>query len=258
MPKLSHKYTISGSDMDPDYYLRPVAALAYCQDSFTRLLSRKYIASFDLKVKNMHWVVSEVSMEFSGELPFWSEDVLAEIWISERSKIRMYSDFTLSHKGAVFAKGSCCWLLIDEIRKRPASLDFLDGVLDFLPDFVLGPHVKFPQIVDSDVARSFEYTIGERDIDFNNHVNNRAYLNIAINSCAWTLGCEWTVEKLKARFLKECFFGDVLTCNETVDCGNVHSFKLLKNGESVCEIFTTWQKQKNKKPIRECPVSARC
>ena len=121
MQKFLQRYFVTGRDMDLDYRLLPMSALAYYEDAFARFLGSKFLAAFDIRAQGLYWVISEIDMKIDGELPPWSESFDVELWISEKSRIKIYCDFAMSYGGKIFARGNCCWIVLDKNRKRPTD-----------------------------------------------------------------------------------------------------------------------------------------
>ena len=84
MDKYSHTYNVILDNMDMgEYRLKPISAIMYMQDAFARYCATKKVAAYDLFPQNLFWVVGEFNIEFCSQLPFWSEEITTEVWISE-------------------------------------------------------------------------------------------------------------------------------------------------------------------------------
>ncbi len=108
------------------------------------------MAAYDLFATNQYWIITEINMEFTDVLPYWSEEIKAEIWISELSKLKVYTDFNIYYNDRVFAKGNILWFVIDRETKRPAKTDVVAERFEVCNELVLGEHKKFvfPQITE--------------------------------------------------------------------------------------------------------------
>ena len=257
MLKFSQSYFVTGHDIDLNYRMFPMSALGYFEDCFARYAASKYLAAFDVVDKGLYWVISEIDFRFEGEQPFWSESFQVDLWISEKSKIKIFCDFTMSYHGKVFAKGNSCWLVLDKNRKRPAATTLLDGKMEVVDELIIGEHGKFEWRESGDVLHSLTHQVNMGDIDFNRHVNNRTYLNLAVACHAETFGYENTIRSIKVRFGQECFMGDTLVCTEYGLGENTCSYKLEKDGSTVCNVIIEWEKLEKKTPIEEYPLAVR-
>lgn len=257
MQKFSQSYFVTGRDMDLNYRMVPMSALAYYEDCFARYAASKFLAAFDIKDRGLYWIISEIDIRFDGNLPFWSEGFRVDLWISEKSKIKIYCDFTMSYGSRVFARGNCCWVVLDKNRRRPASTDLLDGKMEVLEELAIGEHRKFEWQESENLLNSITHKVDMGDIDFNRHMNNQTYLNLAVECHCATFGFDNVIRGIKVRFMQECFIGDELVCKEFGLGDNVCSYKLEKGGSPVCQVILEWEKLNPHSPIEEFPLEIR-
>ena len=243
MDKYRHKYNVILDNMDmSEYRLRPISAIMYLQDAFARLCATRRVAAYDLFPKNLYWVVSEFNIEFPDKMPFWSEDIDAEIWISELTKLKIYVDFRFYYKDNIFAQGNSCWYVLSQETRRPVKTDFLSDVLDVCNDFVMGEHKKFNLSETGDKISEVQHKNNLSDIDFNSHVNNKSYINIADASVDKNFKKTHKLKTLNIKFLRESFLDDLLICSTyKTDSENMFVHKITKDDEPVCEIQSAWE-----------------
>ena len=180
MNKYTKTYNVILDNMDLfEYRLRPIAAIMYFQDAFARYTATKRMAAYDLFSKNLYWVVADINMEFSENLPFWSEEIKVELWLSEVSKLKIYVDFYIYSKGRVIAKGNSLWFLISRDSQRPVKADEVAEKFKIIDELVLGEHKKFVLPEATEVYTKIEHKNNLSDTDFNKHVNNKSYINLA-------------------------------------------------------------------------------
>ena len=204
------------------------------------------MAAYDLFATNQYWVVAGFNMDFEEELPFWSEEIQVEIWISEVSKLKIYTDFKIYHDNKVFSKGNALWFIIDKETKRPIRADIVSERFEICNELVLGEHKKFELPEKTDIYNQITHQNNLSDLDFNNHVNNKSYINLADMTTKTDFKETHQLKQLNIKFNKETFLGDVLKC---ITYNSVNSDTLVhiveKDGESVCDITTEWTKRKN-------------
>ena len=136
MKKYSKTYNVILDNMDIyNYKLRPISAIMYIQDAFARLCATKKVAAYDMFPKNMYWIVTEFNIEFIDELPFWSEEIGVNIWISEISKLKIYTDYEITYKGKTIAEGNALWFLISTETKHPVKAEFLKELLEIQNEY---------------------------------------------------------------------------------------------------------------------------
>ena len=251
MKKYSHKYNVILDNMDlNNYRIRPVAAIMYLQDAFARFTATKKMAAYDLFPENIYWVVGEFNIDFVDTLPFWSEEIMVEVWFSELSKLKIYTDFNIYSNGKLFSKGYACWFLINSESKRPVKIDDYSARIDVCSEFVLDEHSKFVLPDVKSKISEINHTINLSDLDFNNHVNNKSYINIA----EMTMDSEYrkthTIKSMRIKFIKETFMNDCLVCSAySTELDNAYVYKIEKDGGSVCEILTVLEPAKSSENI---------
>ena len=253
MNKYTKTYNVILDNMDLfEYRLRPISAIMYLQDAFARYTATKKMAAYDLFATNQIWIVTEFNIDFVEDLPFWSEEIEVSIWISEITKLKVYTDYELKCKGITFAKGNALWFVIDKETKRPAKTDVVADRFDICNELVLGEHKKFilPQI--REVYTKIEHKNNLSDIDFNKHVNNKSYINLAEMTAPNEFRKTKVLKSLHIRFNKETFLDDVLTCTTNrTELPNTYTHIIEKDGISVCDIVTVWDERNSKNNIVE-------
>ncbi len=257
MTKYSHKYNVILDNMDMvEYRLRPVSAIMYLQDSFARYCATKKVAAYDLFPKNIYWVIGELNIEFNYALPFWSEEIEAQIWISEMTTLKIYTDFKLYYKNIPVAQGNGCWFLLNMDTKRPVKTDILKDKMELCNEFTLGEHKKFVIENTKDLIVEIQHKNNLSDIDFNNHVNNKSYINIAEVTIPENFKKTNTLKKLYVKFCRESFLNDILICRAYKTAApNTFVHKIMKDETSICEIQTEWTNKFTNESISEYELS---
>ncbi len=251
MNKYIKTYNVILDNMDLfEYRLRPIAAIMYFQDAFARYTATKGMAAYDLFSKNQYWVVAEINMDFMESLPFWSEELKVELWVSEVSKLKIYIDFSIYFKDKVVAKGNSLWFLISRDSQRPVRADEVIEKFEICNELALGEHKKFVIPQATEVYTKIEHTNSLSDIDFNKHVNNKSYINLAEMTAPEEFRKTHRLRELHIRFNKETFLGDTLTCiTNRTEKPYQYTHIIEKDGASVCDIATTWEERKNTENI---------
>lgn len=253
MNKYTKTYSVILDNMDLfEYRLRPISAIMYLQDAFARYTATKKMAAYDLFATNQIWIVTEFNIDFTNDLPFWSEEIEINIWISEITKLKVYTDYELKSKGKTFAKGNALWFVIDKETKRPSKTDIVAERFEIRNEFALGEHKKFILPQTTEVYTKLEHKNNLSDLDFNKHVNNKSYVNIAELTVPDEFRKTHKLKSLNIRFNKETFLGDILTCttNKTEN-ENVFTHIIEKDDGSVCDIVTVWSEKTAKESIAD-------
>lgn len=245
--KYSHNYNVILDNMDlNEYRLKPISAIMYLQDTFARLCGANRVAAFDLFAYNLIWVVGEFNIEFLSCTPFWSEELTVTIWISELTNLKIYTDYELSYKNKPFAKGNACWFLLNSETKRPVKTDILSDKFNVVEEYSLGEHKKFVLEPPQEKVNEISHKNNFSDIDFNDHVNNKSYLNIAEATVSKEFKNEYSLKSLYIKFNRESFLGDILNCSTyTTPVYNTYLHKIIKDGKNICDIQTSWIKRQS-------------
>ena len=251
MKKYTKKYNVILDNMDLfEYRIRPISVIMYLQDAFARLCATKKLAAYDLFATNQYWIVTEFNIDFIDELPFWSEEIEVNIWISELTKLKIYTDYEITYKNKTFAKGNALWFIMDKETKRPAKTDFLAEKFDVYPELMLGEHKKFVLQEAKNKIGEIKHINNLSDLDFNHHVNNKSYINLAEMTASDDFRKSHTLKSLNIRFNKETFLGDMLICSTySTDLTDTYTHVIEKDGVSVCDISTYWIKKEIKNNI---------
>lgn len=256
--KFSQKYVITNNCMGIDYSLRPISAIMYFEDCFARYLTNKNLAAFDVIDKNLFWVIAELNIEFDEEQPFWSEEIEVTTWVSEVSKLKIYVDFNIKHNDKIFAKGNSCWFLLNTDSRRPQSTSIVLENMSVHNELMLGEHKKFALPELKEKITEINHKANFSDIDFNNHVHNQSYINIAERTAPKDFINSKFPQKLSVRFNKEAFLNDELTCSAyRTETENTFVHKITKGDVSICDIFTKWADKKLEQDIKNYNLRVR-
>ena len=242
MSSYSHRYSITAADMDNQYRLTHGAVLLYYQDCWARMMSCSHLAAFDVIKQRKIWVITEFHCHFSPETALWSEDIDLEVWNSELTPLRVYSDFRLKCHGAVVAQGYGCWNLLNADSKRIERCDGLPDMPESIGEMTLGEHRKIRFDEGGELVRSVEHRVNNLDLDFNGHVNNRSYLGIAMLTAPEEFLRNNSLEQMHIQWVRETFLGDTITCELRRSAGGqTYTHLLYKGGhECVAKIASLW------------------
>lgn len=252
MNKYTKEYTVILDDTDAQRFkLQPVAAIKYLEDAYARYTASKGMGTYDLKPRGQYWVINEINIVFPGYVPFWSEDIKAELWFSEMSRLKLYVDFRLYCRDKVFAMGNTLWLVMDRKTKRPLVSSEAVEKFTVCSELMLGEHKKTQMPPSVEKIAETEHKINISDIDFNGHVNNKIYLDIAEKTMPVNFRQNNELEKLHVRFNRETFLDDVLTC-VTCKTGEHRKYThiISRDGVSVCDLITEWREYHEVEDIR--------
>ncbi len=244
----THRYSLTAADMDTRYRMTPNAVLLYYQDCWARYMSCLHLAAFDVVKQNRIWVITEFNAWFEQQTAFWSDDIDVTVWNSEVGTLRLYAEFRVRRSNGVeMAHGYGCWTLLDTETHRLAPMIPFQPKIPILPEMTSETHKKRRFPMEGTQLQQIEHRVNPINLDFNGHVNNRTYLNIAMQSADETFMDTHAIHCLAIHWLKETFLGDTLTCrlnllpNET-DAPMYHYLHTISrnDAEIAAQVYSEW------------------
>lgn len=216
MEKYRYTYTVTAADMDARYRMKINAVLAYYQDAFARYMTTLGVAAFDLAREGKTWIITEYHTAFSDADTLWYEQLEVEMWVSEMSPLRVYSDFIVRKKltAEEVARGYACWGVLNIDTRTPEKTSFLEPRIPVIPDLVLPDghrKVRFPK-GEIPMAEA-GHTVNLLDLDFNGHVGNRSYLDIAMLTATDDFLASHRLLNMGIKWQHETMSGDRLLCS---------------------------------------------
>lgn len=251
MEKYSHSYSITAKDMDNFYRLTPLAILTYFEDCFARYMACLNLAAFDLIKQNKLWIITEFSADFTENNAYWSENITIEMWISQISPLRIYSDFVALKNDVIIAKGTSSWSILNSETRKLEKTDFLINKINIVQVFST-PHSKHRVPSFSDEISVVNHIVNLLDLDFNNHVNNVSYLSIALLTTTENFLTYNKLKHLYVNWLHETYIKDNIRCALT--CENIENGQFVhiltnNNKDIVAKIYTEWDKTSHPKDV---------
>lgn len=237
-------YFVNWGDIDTNYRLTKIAATKYFQETFALYCAKNNLAAFDIDSQNLIWVVSDIHIDFTANIPFWSENFDVEMWISEKTKMRTYCDFRLYKNEEIFAQGESCWYILDKTSRRPVKTEDILKILEANNQKVFGEFEKqIYSFVGNKVSQK-EHIVTVRDLDFNYHVNNLSYVGLALETIPSENLEKYKVDSYSVKFLKEAYLDDILTC-EIYKTADKYSAKIFnkKDNSDVCYLSAKYSKK---------------
>lgn len=235
--------------MDTAYRMTPNAVLLYYQDCWARYMSRLHMAAFDLVHKNRIWVITEFNSWWEERDAYWSQDVEVRVWNSEVTGLRLYAEFVMTKPdGTPVAHGYGCWTLLDIESHRPVAISELG--IDESRLYGEEKHGKIRIPAGQQMLHQVEHRVNPINLDFNGHVNNRTYLNIAMQSAfsyqqsvisgqQSAVSGQQKLKNLTIRWLRETFLGDTLVCRLwQTEQPNTFLHVISKDDVAVAQIYS--------------------
>jgi Acyl-ACP thioesterase len=234
MKQYTRIYRIENNDMDYQYRMTPKAVSMLFQDCFATYMAMHHIAAFDICKQNLIWVISEFSVRFENEMPFWSEEIEVNAWVSEITSIRLYWEFRLTYKGSVFAEGDSAWAILNTETRHPIQMEDLTSTIPTSERQIFTTH-KHKIAESGEKINEYLYTIKLRDTDFNFHTNNITYMQIIMESLFKKYSEKHSLKHFIIKFLHESFCDDNLICQQfTTNVPEQFIFNIKRDNNVIC------------------------
>ncbi len=210
MEDLIITHRVASYECSADHLMKPEWFMLYCQEVAEMHAMSHGFGSDWAFAQGVAWVEVMGDFEFFRR-PTWKEEVRLRTNTGRASALqaRRFVEMT-SAEGEVLARADLVWVLIDLERRRPVPfkrVQFADEMQEC--PCITSPMPEIPAVAEGDAGESVTFTAERRDVDFNGHINNSAYLT-------WTLGAladahpGSELKRIHITFRKECFAGDTM------------------------------------------------
>jgi len=202
--------------------------------------------------QNLTWYLLRYYIEMY-EYPKIDDVLTVRSWVahsdSEKYSLRDYE--ILNESGKVICSATTSWLLYNFIRRRPVN--YLNHIEDrpihnkrsVVYDF---PKLPLPEKIDA----TAEMTVRRSDLDLNRHVNNRVYLDWAIESMPKKYIEKYQISKLEISFKGQAFHKERVLVETQLQKADkkeagiiaLSKIKKMKNDELLTKSKILWTKRK--------------
>ncbi len=240
MDDLIITHRVASYECSADHLMKPEWFMLYCQEIAEMHAMLHGFGSDWALAQNVAWVEVVGDFEFFRR-PTWKEEVSLRTNTGKASALqaRRFVEMTAA-TGEVLARADLMWVLIDLERRRPVPFKRVQFA-DEMPDCpsITSPMPEIPAIAEGEAGSSHSFPAELRDVDFNGHINNSAYLT-------WTLGAlagkhpGSELARVHIVFRKESFAGDSMEiCSHTT--GQFTQHCISSGGETRAELQLIWQ-----------------
>ncbi len=241
MNDLITTHRVASYECSADHLMKPEWFMLYCQEIAEMHASSHDFGSDWAYRQGIAWVEVVGDFEFFRR-PTWKEEInlRTNTGMASALQARRFVEMT-SASGEVLARADLLWVLIDLERRRPVPFKRVREQLPELPECpcITSPMPDMPAIAEGDAGQSTSFTAEQRDVDFNGHINNSAYLTWTLGALADTRpGKE--LKRLHINFRKECFAGDAIELSTHCE-GNISQHCIRSGGETRAELQLVWQ-----------------
>ena len=233
--KLEKEYSVSMSEQDMRYTIKPSALLNYLQDIASNNIEGTPFGNVALNNEGLGWFLVRYRIEFDN-YPNGVHNFI--IKTENRGLLRQtaYRDFeAYKTNGERILRASTTWLMVDIANKSLVNIE-----------------QKFPEISkfekrENDLVmkklKSFENADSEKlfhvrydDVDINGHVNNTVYITWAMEAVDYEFRNTHQIKFIDIYYKHEAVYGDdIISCIKT-DRENLITEHVIKNAQTNEEL----------------------
>lgn len=159
--------------------------------------------------RNMAWV--EIRMDIAiTRWPLWRETLTLQTCTTQASPLQARRNLQVDDSsGQPIIKATCLWTVLDTLNRKPLPL------IKCFPDFPVNPSctasvTPISMDVSTLVPETRAWTATCRDLDFNRHINNSAYLIWALEDLSLNWLDQHELQGIHLYFRKESHAGEQL------------------------------------------------
>lgn len=239
MQDLNISHSVTSYECGANHLLKPDIFMQYCQEAAETHAAGNDMG-YDWSIRNgLIWV--EVQGDFRIiRAPKWKEEVRIRSNTGKASALQARRFVELLDKeGNVLAQADLLWVLIDVNTRRPMPFKKIMDRVN-IPD-------ACPALIDTELQLAdtysetamVEFTAPRRDIDFNGHINNSAYLTWVLDTLPEPMQPTAAPTRMRINFKRETFAGHPIAI-EHKRAGNQTRHTITSGGELRAEIVLEW------------------
>ena len=209
MEDLVLPHTITSYECGADLLLKPECYLLFCQEMAELHASHNKMGYDWVLEHGMIWVEVQGDFELLRR-PRWKELVNLRTNTGKASPLQARRFVEMSDaRGEIIGRADLMWVLIDIKTRRPMPLRRAElEVPEECAPTVQSAAPELPEEGAQDLGTAYMIT-SRRDIDFNGHINNSAYLTWALDTLPTTPGT--TLRRIHVQYKHESMQGEPLS-----------------------------------------------
>lgn len=234
---LTHK--ITSYECSDDHLLKPECFMHFCQE-MAESHAELHGFGYDWGMQSrMIWVEVKGTFEMLRR-PAWKETVSLRTNTGTAGALlaRRFVEMT-DEKGEVIGRADLIWVLIDFDRRRPIPLkraNLAPAVTRDCP--AITTEIEAPEWPE-DMVCDAHITAPRRDVDFNGHINNSAYLIWALDALPADARPAAAPMRFHLDFKQESFAGEELDISHCT-VGNKTRHRICSGDKLRAEITIEW------------------
>lgn len=239
--KAQKDYEIRSYECDKHGNLRIITLMNIFQDIADTNASEIGLGLDFCREKGLAWVGANYHI-IINKFPKLHQKIKVISWPAVEKKFGAYRDYLiLDEEGQTMIRASSQWILIDFIKKRPASLR------ENLPEYQVIPErsieTDFPKIEDPEnICHQTNFKIRFDDIDINKHVNNAVYPLWACEAIGNEFRDQHQPCELEIAFKKEALLGEEICVESNIDQEqSIHKIISFNDQRELAKVKIRWK-----------------
>lgn len=238
MQDLTHPHRITSYECGADKKMKPECFQHFCQEMAEEHASAHGFGYDWVMTNRTAWVQVQGNYEILRR-PDWKETVYLRTNTGKASALMAgrFVEMT-DEEGNVLARADLSWVIIHFDTRRPVPPRRVGLPLEE-PCPILGTPVQTPEWPEAPVTTA-ELHATRRDVDFNGHINNSAYLIWALDTLPAELQPGTEMRRYRIHFRGESHAGDAMSISHFVQ-GKYTRHVINSGTEPRAEIIVEWQ-----------------
>lgn len=239
MQDLILPHRITSYECGADKLMKPECFQHFCQE-MAEEHADSYGFGYDWVMTNRTaWVQVQGDFEMLRR-PAWKEKVYLRTNTGKASALQAgrFVEMT-DESGNVLARADLLWVIINFDTRRPVPLKRTGLPLDNPNPSIITEETEFPARPEEPSATA-ELLTTRRDIDFNGHINNSAYLIWALDTLPADLRPAGDMVRYRINFRRESHAGEQMQIAHFIS-GNCSHHLITCEGETRAEIVIFWK-----------------
>lgn len=238
MQDLILPHRITSYECGADKLMKPECFQHFCQE-MAEEHADSYGFGYDWVMANRTaWVQVQGDFEMLRR-PAWKETIYLRTNTGKASALQAGRFVEMTDEaGQVLARADLLWVIINFDTRRPVPLKRTGLPMDN-PSPVVTEPIDYPDRPENATATA-ELTAGRRDVDFNGHINNSAYLIWALDTLPAEIKPEGEMVRYRINFRRESHAGDRMQIDHYLNGAHTHHV-ISCEGETRAEIVILWK-----------------
>lgn len=238
MKDLMIQHTVASYECGADMLLKPECLMHFCQEIAERHASINGLG-YEWGMENhLIWVETQGDFQFIRR-PRWKEEVFLRTNTGKATLLqaRRFVEMT-DTQGNILARADLMWVLIQVATRRPVPLKKAQLELtDSCPPTISTPLPPDPGAMEEETSH---FIAPKRDVDFNGHINNSAYLIWVLETLPETVSQGKSPLRIHIDFKHECHAGDQMTLIHRFN-GKMSRHSIMCGNELRAEVRLVWE-----------------